>query len=246
MASRYDRELEMELEQEFGGDFAGEFELPYDPDEADASAASTARANRDLYAKYRAACKGRRILKRLTRKKLDTYDETLMLQARIAGLPRMFKDLADFRNRVPKPTDEEYRQRHATWMERLGYNPAEALGTLEEALAQAKCEQALNDWRWVAPCDAMEVEKPEQTSLQVADWYVQTELAAKLASSKVTCIGDGEWCDVDYPNGITIRVSFSKVPDSLIARQIAPKPGPLRIYAYSCFQGQLRLGAGPV
>jgi hypothetical protein len=87
----------------------------------------------------------------------------------------------------------------------------------------------------------MEVDDPEHTSLQVADWYVQTELAGGLASTKVTCNGNGQWCDVDYPNGITIRVSFDKVPDSLIALQVAPKSGPLRVYAYSCFQGQLSL-----
>jgi hypothetical protein len=243
MAGNYDRELEMELEQEFGGDFVGEFELAYDPDEADASAASSVRANRELYAKYQSACKGRRILKRLTRTKLDPYDQGLMLQARIDGLPKLFKDLADLKlkRRAEKMSDLDYTRRYATLVTRLGYNPAEALGTLDEALAQAKCEQSWNDWLFVTPCGGMEVDNPEQISLQVADWYARTELGGALARPKVTCKGDGRWCDVDYPSGIRIRVSFDKVPDSLIAVQVAPKPGPLRVYAYSCFQGQLSL-----
>jgi hypothetical protein len=243
MAGKYDRELEMELEQEFGGDFAGEFELPYDPDEAAASAAASVRANRELYAKYQAACKGRRILKRLTRKKLDPLEEAVMLTKRIAGLPQLFKDLADLKlkRKTEKMTDLEYSRRYTALVTPLGYHPDEALGTLDEALAQARCEQSLSSWRFVAPCDAMEVDDPEHTSLQVADWYARTELGGALASPKVTCKGDGRWCDVDYPNGITIRVSFYKVPDSLIARQVAPKLGPLRVYAYSCFQGQLSL-----
>ncbi len=243
MAGNYDRELEMELEQEFGGDFEGELELPYDPDEAAASAAASARANRELYAKYQAACKGRRILKRLTRMKPGSLEEATMLAKRIAGLPQLFKDLADLKLKHPvsKVPDPEYGRKYAELVTRLGYHPDEALGTLDEALAQARCEQSLNSWLFVAPCGGMEVDDPEHTSLQVADWYARTELGGALASPKVTCKGNGQWCDVDYPHGITIRVSFDKVPDSLMARQVAPKPGPLRVYAYSCFQGQLSL-----
>jgi hypothetical protein len=46
-----------------------------------------------------------------------------------------------------------------------------------------------------------------------------------------------------YPQGITIRVDFSKVPFALIAVQVAQKAGPLRQNGYSCFRWVANLSA---
>ena len=97
-----ERELEMALEGEFGADFEGEFEVPSSDDTAASSAAASQRASRDLYAKYRTACKGRSILKRLTKTKISPIDESIMLQKRIDGLPQLFTDLAELKRRPRK------------------------------------------------------------------------------------------------------------------------------------------------
>jgi hypothetical protein len=241
VAINYEGELEMELEREFGGDYVeGELEAPSD-DTANASAADGRRSSRELYAKYQSACKGRRILKRLTRAKLNPLDEAILLQARIDGLPQLFRDLAALDRRALTMSNRQYRQQYAQLVTRLGYPPNVYLGRLEDALAQARCDLSWSNWRFVALCDGMEVDDPEGTSIQVADHYTKTELGRVLASLKVTCGGGGRWCDVDYPGGITIRVGFYKIPDSIIAVQVAPKSGPLREYTYSCFGRTLSL-----
>jgi hypothetical protein len=234
-------ELEMALESEFGGDFEGEFEVPSSDDTASSSAAASQRASRELYAKYRTACKGRSIFKRLTKTKLSPIDESIMLQKRIDGLPQLFTDLAELKRRAPKMSDQDYRDQRARLMARLGYLPDIYLGRLDQALAQARCELSWSNWRFIASCDGMEVDNPQHVSAQTADHYARTVLREELSNLKVSCKDGGGLCDVDYPNGITIRVDFSKVPDSLVAVQVAPKKGPLREFTYSCFRGTLNL-----
>lgn len=233
-------DLEMELEAEFAPDFEAELEVPSSETGAASSAASR-RASRELYAKYQTACKGRRILKRLTKTKINPLDEALMLQRRIDGLPQLFRDLAELNHRALRIPNQQYRREYARLVTRLGYPPGVSLGSLEDALAQARCEQSWSNWRFAASCDGMEVDDPERTSVQVADWHLQTELGLSFRSLKVSCKGQGRWCDVDYPNGITIRVAFYKIPDYLIAVQVAPTLGPLREYFYSCFGRNVNL-----
>jgi hypothetical protein len=64
-----------------------------------------------------------------------------------------------------------------------------------------------------------------------------------LSSEKISCRGRKRgsqfgslFCDVDFPNGKTIRVSFVKIPKALIAVQVAPTLGPQREYSYNCFR----------
>jgi hypothetical protein len=67
----------------------------------------------------------------------------------------------------------------------------------------------------------------QANSLSKAE-YVKTVLGLTLTGLKVVCKGEGRWCAVDYANGITIRVSFYKIPDALVVVQVAPKLGPQR------------------
>jgi hypothetical protein len=210
-------------------------------DIADASAAAGRQASRDLYAKYQSACKGVRVLQRLRKTKLSPLAEERMLEERIAGLPQLFKDLAALGRRALTMTNKEYKKEYAKLVTRLGYPPDIYLGRLDTALAEARCELSFSKWRFAASCDGMEVDDPQYISRRVADHYAQTELGRTLGSLKVTCKGGGRWCDVDYPNDITIRVGFAKVPDSLIAVQVAPRLGPQREYTYSCFKRNLIL-----
>src|SRR5438270_567893 len=130
-------------------------------EEAAASAEASRRASRDLYAKYQSACKGIRILKHLTRDKLDPWDEELMLEKRIKGLPQLFQDLAALNRQARTLSSQEYERQYAALVAPLGYPPDIYLGRLDDALAQAKCELAWVKWRNVSTCDGMEVENPE-------------------------------------------------------------------------------------
>lgn len=233
--------LDRALDAEFGGDFRGELDDPGD-DIGSVSAAASKRASRELYAKYRSACKGRRILKVLRKEKLDSVQESIMLQNRIKGLPQLFRDLDDLNRQSSRMSRAKYALRYAQLVTRLGYHPRYALTTLKNELEQAKCELSKNAWLFVAMCDGMEVDDPQNVSQKVAEHYARTELRQILSNPQVACNIDGSWCDVAYPNHVVIRVSFDKVPDFLIAQQVAPNPGPRREFAYSCFQGNLNLG----
>jgi hypothetical protein len=240
------------------------------------SDAEMRQAAQALFTKYETDCKGIRVLKRLTKPKLNLPDETTLLASRIRELPQLFKDkaeldrrarlwensarsrvfsdpvverrrLQEFARRTDALSPAAYRIERATLLARLGYPPNYVLRDLDSELRQARCEYAMNSLRWGGPCGGMEVDDPEHISRQVADHYVQTELASPLSNPRVTCsvFGRSGSCDVSYPNGITIRVDFSKVPNTLIAVQVAPKPGPRREYKYSCFERQLRLSLLP-
>jgi hypothetical protein len=151
--------------------------------------------------------------------------------------------IEEFVRRTGALSPEAYRTELARRLERLGYPRNYALRDLDSELRRARCEYAMNSLRWAAPCGGMEVDDPVSVSRQVADHYVQTELGFTLSNQRVACslFGRSGFCDVFYPQGITIRVNFSKVPHALIAIQVAPKVGPQREYSYSCFKRKVNL-----
>jgi len=125
----------------------------------------------------------------------------------------------------------------------LGYPPNYYLKDLNNELRRARCEYAMNSLRWAGPCGGMEVDNPQGVGRQVADHYMQTTLGLRLDNQRINCslFGTIGFCDVFYPQGIVIRVNFSKVPFALIATQVAPKIGPQREFSYSCFKGKVNL-----
>lgn len=149
MPRNYDAELEMVLDQEFRDDFESELEAPA-PKGKNPQAAPAGAFARGLYANYQAACKGRRILKVLRKQKLDPIDEALMLEDRILRLPLLFDKLAEL-NAIPNIPPGVYQLIYNRLVTTLGYPPGVYLGTLDDALAQAKCELAEARWRAAQP-----------------------------------------------------------------------------------------------
>jgi hypothetical protein len=149
MPKNYDVELERELRQAFRGDFESELEVP-GPKAKNPQPQPAGALARGLNTQYQTACKGRRTLKVLRRKKLDPIDEALMLQDRIQRLPLLFNKLAQLKGKRHISSG----QRQAIYnrlVTTLGYPPGVYLGTLDDALAQARCELAESRWRAVAP-----------------------------------------------------------------------------------------------
>ena len=146
MPRTYDAELEMALRQEFREDFESELEAPVSKIKNPPPQPVGALA-RGLYANYQTACKGRRILKVLRREKLDPIGEALMLENRIQRLPIVFATLKQVRQTSP----ERYQETYNRLVTALGYPPGVYLGTLDDALAQARCELAEGRWRAVGP-----------------------------------------------------------------------------------------------
>jgi hypothetical protein len=149
MPRNYEAELEMALRQAFREDFESELEGP-GPKPQKPQAQPAGALARGLYANYQTACKGRRILEVLRKKKLDPIDEALMLQDRIQRLPDLFHDLATL-NGMRGISPGQYHYIYNSLIAVLGYPPGVYLGTLDDALAQAKCELAESRWRAVAP-----------------------------------------------------------------------------------------------
>jgi hypothetical protein len=151
--------------------------------------------------------------------------------------------IEEFVRRTGALSPEAYRIELVKLLVRLGYPPNYYLRDLSTELRQARCEDSLNSLRFAFPCGGMEVDDPKAISGQVADHYVQTELGSALRNQRVTCSVSGRsgFCDVNFPQGITIRVNFSKVPYALTAVQVAPKVGPQREYSYSCFGRKVNL-----
>ena len=149
MPRTYDAELEMALRQEFREDFESELEVPGPKPKKPQPQPAGALA-RGLYANYQTACKGRRILKVLRRQKLDPINEALMLEDRIQRLPLLFEDLATL-NQMRHISSGQYQEIYNRLLAILGYPPGVYLGTLDDALAQARCELAESRWRAVAP-----------------------------------------------------------------------------------------------
>jgi hypothetical protein len=151
--------------------------------------------------------------------------------------------LEEFVARTGALSPEAYRIELAKLLVRLGYPPDYYLMDLNSELRKAKCEESLNSLRFAFPCGGMEVDNPKAISEQVADHFVQTELDSRLSNQRSTCsvFGRSGFCDVYFPNGIIIRVNFSKVPYALIAVQVAPKVGLQREYSYSCFGRKVNL-----
>jgi hypothetical protein len=135
MPRNYDAELEMALREAFSGDFEGEMESP-------------GALARGLNTQYQTACKGRRILRVLRKNKLSPIDEALMLEDRIQRLPLLFQDLNILKN--AGLSQRKYWAWYTHLIRVLGYPPGIVLGTLDDELAQAKCELAESRWRAVA------------------------------------------------------------------------------------------------
>ncbi|SRR5712691_10350951 len=149
MPRNYDAELEMALRQAFREDFESEREVPGPKSKKPQPQPAGALA-RGLYANYQTACKGRRILKALRKEKLDPTNEALMLEDRIQPLPLLFEELANL-NQVRHISPGQYHEIYNRLVAILGYPPGVYLGTLNDALAQARCELAESRWRAVAP-----------------------------------------------------------------------------------------------
>ena len=149
MPKNYDFELEMALRQAFRADFDSELEAPA-PRAKNLQPQPAGALARGLYAQYQTACKGRRTLEALRRKKIDPIDEALMLQERIQRLPLLFDKLIKL-NRIRRIPPGQYRAIYNRLVTTLGYPPGVYLGTLDDALAQARCELAESRWRAVAP-----------------------------------------------------------------------------------------------
>ena len=73
----------------------------------------------------------------------------------------------------------------------------------------------------------------QSLSKVVAEHYVRTELGRELHGNPNWCSEGGKLCEVQFPDGIRIMVSFVGVPGYLIARQVA-KNAPRREYTYEC------------
>ncbi len=185
-------------------------------------------------------------------RKREARTPTILERGRLEKLIRMppelyRKELATLLVKLGYPPDalppEFHRKELATLLVKLGYPPNYILRDLNRELRQARCEHSLNSLRFAFPCGGMEVDDPKAISGQVAEHYVQTELGSRLSNQRITCSASGRsgFCDVHFPQGITIRVNFSKVPYALIAVQVAPKVGPLREYSYSCFGRKVNL-----
>lgn len=82
------------------------------------------------------------------------------------------------------------------------------------------------------PCAGWESD-PQSFSKVIAEHYVRTELGRDLRGNPTWCNPAGKLCQVDFPGGITVMVSFVKVPDHVIARERG-KDKPRREYAYEC------------
>lgn len=121
MPRNYDAELETILREAFGEDSEDEFENPQPPPANNNAVARRALA-RALYTQYEKACKGRRVLRTLSREKLSPMDEVLILEDHVR----------DLSNQDDGDPGDPYQK------------------ILKEALAQAKCELAEARWRAVA------------------------------------------------------------------------------------------------
>jgi hypothetical protein len=148
MPRNYDPELETALREAFGEDFESELEGPQ-PAPANQNVPAAGALARGLYTQYQKACKGRRILRTLRKQKLKPIDEALILEDRIQRLPDLFHDLAIL-NSARGLSPARHRLLYNRLIGVLGYPPGTYLGTLDDALAQAKCELAEARWRAVA------------------------------------------------------------------------------------------------
>jgi hypothetical protein len=149
MPKNYCAELETALLDAFREDFESELEAP-GPKPNNPQLQPGGALARGLYAKYQTACKGRRTLKVLRKRKLDPIDEALMLEDRIQRLPLLFQKLAVLKQaRGISPV--EHQRIYNRLVTTLGYPPGIYLGTLDDALAQARCDLTESRWRAVAP-----------------------------------------------------------------------------------------------
>jgi hypothetical protein len=171
------------------------------------------------------------------------YGETAQKKTVFSNPTLERRRIEEFIRRTGALSPEAYGIELVKLLVRLGYPPNYYLRDLSTELRQARCEHSLNSLRFAFPCGGMEVDDPKAISGQVADHYVQTELGSALKNQRVTCSVSGRsgFCDVNFPQGITIRVNFSKVPYALTAVQVAPKVGPQREYRYSCFGRKVNL-----
>lgn len=82
------------------------------------------------------------------------------------------------------------------------------------------------------PCAGWESD-PQSFGKVVAEHHVRTVLGRNLRGNPTWCNPAGKLCQVDFPDGISVMVSFVKVPDYVIARERG-KDKPRREYTYEC------------
>jgi hypothetical protein len=74
---------------------------------------------------------------------------------------------------------------------------------------------------------------PQSFSKVIADFYLRTELGGTPGMADIQCQGDNRLCFVTYPDGTSVAVSLTQVPNFVIARQRGGT-GPRREYEYDC------------
>jgi hypothetical protein len=90
-------------------------------------------------------------------------------------------------------------------------------------------------------CSAWERDRP-RFARAVARRYLLDAHRRPLAPEGTWCAPDGKYCDVRFPGGITVRVSFARLPGLVIARRVfSSPPGPRLEYSYQCEAGKLLL-----
>jgi len=232
-----------------------------EPDEtAAAGAAARLRVAEKFFQTYKTDCQGISLPLTLSKTALSWRDQERLLEKRIQDLPKILEDKADLDRRqrlwsdkrvFGDPTLEARRVQELidrtgalspkAWQiemfklaVRAGYPAGYAFDSLARELARAKCALSKHRWKEWAPCDGQEEDETETISQQVAEHFVSTELGQQLKSQTIKCDNAAKWCEVNFPNGITINVSFADIPSRLVATQIKPNLGVSRGYEYLC------------
>ena len=217
---------------------------------AQASAAASRRAAKNSYEKFRSDCKGVDLLLRLTKDSSNPILKRERLETRVKQIPEIFKKiqleeekLKTALQNTPSVADrDKLRSQHritvAKLQQQAGFDPRVVL-TEKTALAQAQCELSQFIWREYSLCNGKEVDDPSRFSIAVAQHYAKTELNISAAGQIKKCEINSVFCDVQFSNGIVIRVNFTNIPDYFTATQVAPRSGAQREYRYTCFRGQI-------
>jgi hypothetical protein len=75
----------------------------------------------------------------------------------------------------------------------------------------------------------------ESFSKVVADHYLRTEYPSLFGQAeKIWCRGDRKLCEVSYPSGVSVGVSFVSLPHFVIARRVPHPTGPRCEYEFHC------------
>jgi hypothetical protein len=103
---------------------------------------------------------------------------------------------------------------------------------MEEISMYLRTHERLGQPAHAGNCPGWERDR-QSFSKVIAEYYIRTELGLSLTAKSIWCGDDGKICEVTFPDGITVMVSFVKMPDYVIARQRGPST-PRREYQYYC------------